>query len=439
MISEKMKNNLVDLRSYRDKSPIVEKALSILEKWDSSETSAQWNEERSKLIPLLPELFQELTHKEPELKTRVISLLERAKLSESAFFLVRYLEDVDDEVRASAIQALGQIGENFAIIPLKNAYELATQEHRQLILKSLNQLVDDQFIFKFLGTDSNLDQLIVALEILDLLLTDKHLLLTAAGYRALFDRLVPQVRQAREAGFDLETLNETINDLQARLRHHLDKNRRSREEMKFQLKLQHTQLQNFLSRPGEADSLIEIEDATPLLERLPAPSADKEPKALPPVVQSDALPLRELIIAANRRAYLEDAERKQVNKKVKCKESFRVDSEHEKAMFQGLQVLISMANFLSVPGQAVLIEIDDALDNVVAISLNGTFSRKSIFKHFLNEHEFKLHNIPEIQARLKELEQPVKELNGAFESKLKNDRFLIKFKLSSGIKTTGNS
>ncbi|MBF0280441.1 MAG: response regulator [SAR324 cluster bacterium] len=263
-----MNSKVIELHQYGGQPSTLEMALKILSTWDSQKSVEQLNLDRARLRKLLPSLFQELSREEAELKIKVISLLGRAAISEAAPFLIGYLNDADHEIKESTIRALGLFGDHFAILPLKNAYENESAELKPLILQSLNQLVDDQFFFQLLGKDANLNKVTIALEILNLLATESKQLLTPGGFRRFLDQLVPHFQKIRRSDFDVKTLKQTIDALQNELYNSQEKNGYSLETLKFQLKIQHSQLQNFLESSGK-NIILENEAPSPPKTDLP--------------------------------------------------------------------------------------------------------------------------------------------------------------------------
>ncbi|NQU63846.1 MAG: response regulator [SAR324 cluster bacterium] len=241
-----MGNKIVDIHNYKDKRSTLEIVLDILANWNANKSAQQSALDTARLKSLLPALFQELPDGEPDLKVKLITLLGQTGISESTPFLLAYLNDADHDIKESVIRALGLIGDHFAILPLKNAYLHELPDLQSLILQSLEKLVDDQFFFQLLGTEPNLNKITIALEILDMLTSESNQLLSPGGFRQFLDQLVPHFQQIRRSEFDVKTLKQTINTLQDELYKNQEKSGYSVETMKFQLKIQHNQLQNFL-------------------------------------------------------------------------------------------------------------------------------------------------------------------------------------------------
>ncbi|MBF0278949.1 MAG: HEAT repeat domain-containing protein [SAR324 cluster bacterium] len=434
-----MANNLIDLKQYRDPSSSLDSALAFLSSWDSAKSPSQLNLDQSRLKKLLPELFRELLNKESDLKTKVIALLERAGIPESAFFLLSYLNDSEFEVRERTIQALGSLGDHSAIFPLKDLYDKGSPQHHPQILQSLTKLVDDQFIYKFIGNESNLDQMTMVFEILDMLVTDSEYLLSASAYKKLFLQLVPKLRQARESGFDVTKLQQTINGLHEGINEHLDKNGRSLEKLKFQLKVQHDQLERFLEVSPPEDLIgNDLEEDQKAIENLPAEPLEPDAAELPelekevPEISNDArIDLKELIVRANRNAFIADPSHKKLTKKIKYEESIMVHPHDEQNICDVLQSSIFIANFLSAADQMVGIEIE-SLGKGTAISLllqGVTSNHAEEPKQNEEASPGDLTKIPEIQTQLKNLSHTLKTFKGSFKHRLGNKKFSLNLHL----------
>ncbi|MBF0289331.1 MAG: response regulator [SAR324 cluster bacterium] len=260
-----MKSTIIDLNHYRGQSTTLEIALEILSNWDSQKPSEQLTRDQNRIRRLLPSLFQELSDKEMEVKSKVFTLLGKAAIPNAAAFLVSYLNDIELEIRESVIGALGLLQDPIAILPLKNAYTNESAELRPQIIQSLLQLVNDQFFFQLLGKDPNLNKITIALELLDMLASESNLLLSPEGFRSFLDQIVPHFQNLRRSAFDVKILKQTIQSLQEDLHHNLEQSESSLETMKFQLKIQHTQLQSFLefnNDPALSEDELEV---TPIL------------------------------------------------------------------------------------------------------------------------------------------------------------------------------
>ncbi|MGK5093709.1 ATP-binding protein [Deltaproteobacteria bacterium TL4] len=256
-----MKRTVIKLDYYREQSSTIDVVIELLSKWDAQKPPEQLNRDLNRIKGLLPSLFQELSGKDMELKVKVFNLLGRAQIPNAASFLLAYLSDADVEIRESVIRALGFLKDPIAILPLKNAYDNESEELQKLIIEALNQLVDDLFFFKLLGNDPNLNKITIALELLDLLVSEREHLLSPSGFRRFLDQLFPYFQQLKRSAFDARTLKQSIETLHDELHRSLEKSECSIETMKFQLKIQHTQLQSFLERSDKKQ--INADDSEP--------------------------------------------------------------------------------------------------------------------------------------------------------------------------------
>ncbi|MBF0350136.1 MAG: HEAT repeat domain-containing protein [SAR324 cluster bacterium] len=337
-----MTNKVIDLYHYRDPSSTMETVLTLLSKW-SQKSREQANLDHLRLRSLLPALFLEFNHYEMELRIKVIDLLAQAQISEAVPFLVAYLSDSDPEMKASVIQALGVLKNHFAVLPLKNAYDHESPELRQEILKALSLLVDDVFFSHFLGSDPNLNRITIAMELLDMLSSENQQLLSPRGFRMFLDQLLPHFLKIRRADFDVKTLKQTINTLENELHTHHDQHERALETMKFQMKIQHLQLQGFLEVPSARDVL---ESDAPV---------EEKPY---PVQPQKFLSLKEVIIQANK-SVLEEDTRNNVRKKVTFTKTLQLEPSMAENLLLLLKHLMSLANSIARPDRKVQIRIND--------------------------------------------------------------------------------